>query len=122
MKTQRLRVYYAHSMGIYNTPQETRDIETLMTLGFEVLNPNKPQYSKMAKERGGMDVFRDLVQECDVLAFRAHVDMLIGSGVGLEIEWAEDLGMPIIELPSRIKHRTMDIATTREYLREVGQR
>lgn len=37
------KVYYAHSLHLYNTPQEKRDIELLEKLGFEVLNPNQPE-------------------------------------------------------------------------------
>lgn len=35
-----MRLYYAHCIAIYSTPQEDRDIETLEELGFTVVNPN----------------------------------------------------------------------------------
>lgn len=35
--------YYAHCTAIYNTPQEQRDVETLLALGMGVLNPNCPE-------------------------------------------------------------------------------
>lgn len=36
----RRRVYYAHCVALYGTPQENRDLNTLTALGFEVVNPN----------------------------------------------------------------------------------
>lgn len=36
-----MKIYYAHCMLIYNTPQELRDIEFLAKAGFEVFNPNQ---------------------------------------------------------------------------------
>lgn len=41
-----MKVYYAHFMGIYNTPQEIRDILTLHNLGLKVINPNSPDIQK----------------------------------------------------------------------------
>jgi hypothetical protein len=41
-----VRIYYAHCMAIYNTPQEARDIDLLETIFSEfnyVVNPNKPE-------------------------------------------------------------------------------
>jgi len=34
------KIYYAHPLNIYNTAQEKRNIATLESLGFEVVNPN----------------------------------------------------------------------------------
>ena len=45
-----MKVYYAHSMGLYNSPQEARDIETLENLKLEVLNPNSVEISIRFKE------------------------------------------------------------------------
>jgi hypothetical protein len=40
-----MRVYYAHCIAIYSTPQEDRDVFTLESMGFEVINPNSPDIS-----------------------------------------------------------------------------
>lgn len=37
-----MRVYYAHCIALYGTPQEARDLLLLEMLGFEVVNPNDP--------------------------------------------------------------------------------
>ena len=122
-----MTVYYAHCVSIYDTPQETRDVETLTRLGFEVYNPNNPEaveHVEILRRAGAdyMDFFRVLVQGFDALAFRALPDGYIPAGVAKEIQWALDAGRPVIELPASILRRTLPLEQTREYLRAVGQR
>ena len=122
-----MRVYYAHCQAIYNTPQEQRDIDLLKQLGFEVLNPNKPNHVRMAKEmreRGEnvMLYFEGLVDQCDVLAFRSLPDGRIPAGIAKEIKRARDCTKPVFELPSSILRRSIGVEETREYLTEMGQR
>lgn len=126
-----MKIYYAHCLAIYNTPQEERDLQTLKDLGFEVLNPNtymtdaawnhaKTLYATY--EEAFTAVFGGLVGECQAFAFRALPDGAIPKGVARELEIAQQKGLPIIELPSRPIARSMGIEETREYLREIGQR
>lgn len=139
-----MRIYYAHCMAIYNTPQEARDIALLDSLGFEVVNPNHPDIDKRCKairdeiaqynricisaKRDPSDemmasIFKPLATiRCDALAFRALPDGRIPAGVAQEVEWARDYGHAILELPSNFTDRRMSLEVTREYLREVGQR
>lgn len=112
-----MRVYYAHHMSIYGTPQERRDVELLESLGFEVVNPNTPEHDGQYGS-GGMKYFMQVASECDLIAFRALPDGSITAGVADEIK----AGPPVIELPSGIRRRTLDIAQTLETLRELGQR
>ena len=114
--------YYAHSVALYGTSQETRDVALLESLGFSVVNPANRKHQDCYASKGGMEYFRPIVEACDVLAFRSHVDLYIGAGVATEIGWAQNLNKPIIELPSIMSARMIDIEQTREYLREVGQR
>lgn len=128
-----MKVYYAHCQAIYSTPQEDRDIETLESLGMQVINPCAPhikarilEIRKLIPGDAGsviMDtVFRPLVERCDALAFRALPDGSIPAGVAQEIAWAVEFALPVIELPSSMTRRTIGVAETREYLREIGQR
>lgn len=123
-----LRVYYAHCLAIYNTPQELRDVATLATLGLVVDNPNRKAVQKEVARRKAagdpdyMTYFRELILTCDVLAFRALPDGRIPAGVAKEIQYAREAGKSIIELPSNLHSREMSLASTREYLQEVGQR
>jgi len=115
------KVYYAHPISIYDTAQEKRDITLLEQMGFEILNPNTPEYDASYK-KGGMDIFKEAVENCDMLAFRAFPDGSIPAGIAKEIEFAKAKQIAIFELPSRIAKRTLSVESTREYLSEVGYR
>lgn len=138
-----MRIYYAHCLAIYGTPQEDRDVALLEALGFEVVNPNSPEinqrcarlrqefvdghWKKFGYEEATallMDqVFRPLATtRTDALFFRGLPDGSIPAGVAQEVEWARAHGNPVVELPSAIKRRVLTVAETREYLTEVGQR
>ena len=130
-----MTVYYAHFMGIYNTPQEKRDIETLENLGLQVLNPNTPEIQKQVDEYKGFfsnektqydlmfdAVFLSKVRDCQVFAFRALPDGRIPKGVHRELVEAQNHKKIIIELPCGTLARGMDGEATREYLRDIGQR
>lgn len=128
-------VYYAHFMGIYNTPQELRDIEALENLGLLVINPNQKNISdefliKQEEYKDNHDgylnafddVFLERVRGCDVFAFKALPDGRIPGGIAMELNVAIVHGKTIIELPSGMNARMMGKEDTREYLREIGQR
>jgi hypothetical protein len=135
-----MRIYYAHCIALYGTPQEVRDLEllgrifTAMDRPFEIVNPNSFNIERLCKDIKNkspekdvgqeiMDyVFRPLVKSCHVTAFRALPDGRIPAGVLQEVEWAREVGQPVIELPSGISSRAMTVQETREYLREVGNR
>lgn len=125
-----MKVYYAHCIAIYSTPQEDRDVETLETLGFEVFNPNSPAVDaevkrlKAAGDENYMSYFTNLIRCCDALAFRALPDGQIPAGVAKEIGDAEALGLPVFELPSYCTPggRVMSLENTRRYLKEIGAR
>jgi hypothetical protein len=122
------KVYYAHSLHLYNTPQEKRDVELLEKLGFQVFNPNSPEIQaevqkRIAEGKGEyMNYFDDLIQSCDAVAYRAHVDGKIPAGVGKELAFAAVGEKPVFELPNLIKSRFLDVDETRQYLHLNGQR
>jgi hypothetical protein len=122
-----MKVYYAHCIAIYNTPQEERDVHTLLGLGLDVVNPNTPAVDvevKRLKSLGEnyMSFFKDIVHCCEVFAFRALPDGSIPAGVAKELAWAVEADKLIIELPAAILRRVITLEATREYLHEVGQR
>jgi hypothetical protein len=122
-----LKAYYAHSQAIYGTPQEERDHRTIRELGYEpmLFGPVTQRMADEAKAQGqnAMDVvFRPMVENCDILFFRALPDGRIPAGVYKEIIYAREAGIPVLELPSGIHSREMSVSDTREYLKEVGQR
>jgi len=126
-------VYYAHTQGIYNTKVETRDIELLKRLGFEVANPNSKKYQDIVEDIRAdpritatgdavMNYFYEVVRGCDALAFRALPDGRIPAGVAGEVQAALDAGLPVFEIPTSFLQRRIDVELTKEYLREIGQR
>lgn len=128
------KVYYAHFMGIYNTPQEERDIKTLENLGLEVFNPNIPEVQTECKteflnvktdeeyNKAFAKVFFTKIAQCEVFAFRSIPDGRIPGGVAKELKEAQRLNKIIIELPCGTYARSMSKEDTREYLRDIGTR
>ena len=119
-----MKIYYAHFSGIYNTKQESRDMETIQKIFPDaiIINPNKKEHQEGYKSSGlGMDYFLNLVRECDILVFRGCVNGKIGAGVYKEIMAAQEEGMPVIELPSYLG-REMSVDETRLMLTELGIR
>ena len=124
-----MRIYYAHSLSLYGTEQEKRDVKLLEDLGFEVENPNQKchqegykAYTLKFPDQSPMIYFTDLVLTCDALAFRAFVDFKIGGGVFKEAMAAKKAGKPVIELPTLLPYRGMERKETVQYLQELGQR
>ena len=116
-----MKVYYAHCVSIYGTPQERRDLGILERMGFDVANPNCQECTDGYKSEG-MEFFRTFAENCDALAFAALPDGRIPAGVAKEIEMFREHGKPVVELPRGIHSRVMSVEETREYLHEVGQR
>lgn len=123
------KVYYAHSLHLYNTPQEERDVILLEQLGYEVINPNnfeiQDTYNAWCKGVADVDkmkFFEWVVKKCDVVAFRRHVDMKIPSGVMYEVDYAFSRGIPTFELPTILPSHKLTVEETREYLKYNGQR
>ena len=115
-------LYYAHSLHIYNTPQEERDVQFLENLGFEVNNPNQPHHQDGYRVKG-MDYFtEDILPGCDVCAFRAYPDMNIPAGVGKEINAFVKMEKPVFEIPTFYGRHWLTVEATRLFLREAGER
>lgn len=129
-----MKVYYAHSLHLYGKPQEFRDIVLLAGIGFEVINPSSRIHTDMCNtirqkypiyDEGSAEImkyFMGVVDECSIVAFRAHPDGKIPSGVGMEVRRGIEKGKKIIELPTLINYRFMEKAETRQYLELLGER
>lgn len=119
--------YYAHTMTSYGSTIEQQDVELLQNLGFEVVNPNTPNiqaecddFIKTNGREHVMDYFKSLVENCDLVAFRAIPNGDILSGVAAEVQHALDWNIPVIELPCSLQARMMDYPETKQYLTELG--
>ena len=123
--------YYAHFMGIYNTPQEERDLQIIKQLGWEVINPNVSEIQKevddFKKSSDDYDlmfdvVFLSKVKKADIFVFRGLPNGRIPGGVFKELKEAQKLNKIIVELPCGTIGRGMTGEETREYLRDMGER
>ena len=119
-----MNIYYAHPLNLYNTKQEERDMDSLRMIfeGSTIVNPNNPETDALYKTTWSMQVFFDIIKECDLLVFRAIPSGQITAGVAAEINVAIEYGIPVLELPSMIFSRIMSPQETRQYLHEIGQR
>lgn len=119
-----MKAYYGRCMAIYGTLQERRDIEFIKKMGYTVVEfPDQVELNERKKKgENVMEAFKPLVLSSDTLFFRSLPDLKIPAGVGKEVAWAKEAGIPVLELPTRTAYRTISVEATREYLREVGQR
>ena len=111
-------VFYAHPIAYYDSDIERNDINLLQRMGFKVLSPHGEDNGAMYRELG-MKYSLVLLSKCDMVAFRAYEDQVVGAGVQQELEWATQLGMPIIELPSLVTRKSLGIIETRERNDEI---
>lgn len=117
------KAYYARPINIDNTPQQERDYNLILALGFEPHPVGEEKKAILASyQKIGMEAFRPAVEASQALIFRAFPDGSIGSGVAQEISWALAAGVPVIEFPRQIERRVLDVAATRAMLAELGQR
>ncbi len=117
-----MKIYFARPISQYGTFQDNRDIALLEKMKFEVINPAKTTEVKEDYKKRGMPAYTDLVATADALAFRSFVDLKIGAGVCAEIQKAQEMGLPVFELPTITAQRELSVEETRQYLSLLGQR
>lgn len=123
------KVYYARCMSLYGTKQEKRDIMTLNSMVNDVEIIQFPSQALIDETvLASIDApimsmfFFPLVNTADLLAFRSLPDGGISAGVASEIEYAQQIGVPVVELLRFHGRPRLSVEETRQYLREVGQR
>jgi len=118
---RRLEANKVYNFEYWSEKHNKRDISTLESLGFEIVNPDKEELSRRYQNEG-MNVFLQAVADCQALAFRSTVNMGITAGVVAEIQKAQELGLPVFELPTLFSNRFLSVEDTRAYLSYSGQR
>lgn len=116
---EKKRVFYAHCMSLYGTPQEERDVCLLEELGYDVVNPSHRENLYNKHEMGASQI---LIGACHALAFRGLPGGAISAGVTEELVIADKMGLPIFELPTFSLRGSLTIDGTRQYLYDVGAR
>lgn len=137
----RQRVYYAHPMSWYDTPEEFSDVEAIgNSPDIKVINPNSNTFEdrvKKARTSGYpvMQIFADYIRnDADVVCFRRFKDGKIGAGVAREVFEAIIWGKEVWEIAgpySDGKHEilkypdhclTLETLTVEETKRRVAAR
>lgn len=105
------RVYYAHPMSWYDTPEEYEDIKAISTIpDVKVVNPNTPAFNcRVSKARTSgypvMQIFADTIRDdIDALCFRRFKDGKLGAGVAREIFEAKIWGVEVWEIMDDSQH------------------
>lgn len=87
-----MKLYYAHCMSWYGTPEEAADIKYIESQGYEVVNPNTEEFQEQvewAKNEGYpvMQVFADYIKDrADGLVYRPLIfNGFVTAGVAREV-------------------------------------
>lgn len=121
------RVYYAHSMNIYKSKQERKDLKLIKrTLPkAEIINPSV--YEKKWKDSTGKEIMKkclDLLSNSDVVVFSAIEQdgkFYVGKGVFIEVKFAEELGMEIYFISDElVKNYTLELYDDNDWSLRFG--
>lgn len=85
-----LRCYYAHSMKIYDTPREQKELQTLRKLYTRVICPN----NDIGECSKGMRAYCNIVSWADVVVVSEY-EGCIGAGVFTEVIRALNSQIPV---------------------------
>ena len=90
------KVYFAHPMSAYHSPEAHKAVETLEGAGYRVTNPADPQHVA----RCGPDMKRwvQLARTCDALAFMPFADGMVSAGVAMEADAMRASGKKLFQL------------------------
>ena len=121
------RVYYAHSMNIYKSKKERKELKIIKkTLSkAEIINP--AVYEKKWKGSMGKEVMKkclDLLSNSDIVVFSAieqNGNYYVGKGVFIEVKFAEELGMEIYFIGEElVKGYSLDMYNDNDWALKFG--
>lgn len=95
-RQRKVRVYFAHPVGIYNTPYEKNCLETIKANlpGCEIVDPNTKE-SRDAYQERGFTYFRELAASCDEIVVVPFRDGSWGMGVYQEMLLMKETGRAV---------------------------
>jgi len=100
------RLYFGHTVDIYNTPKE-QELMAAIEIAlpeYEVENPNQPSheegYQQYKREKGsGMKYyFEEVLPNMDAGIFQPFADGKFGAGVFGEAKFLHEQGKPVYEI------------------------
>lgn len=120
---EKTKVYFAHPISMYNTPEEVYLINGLTKMGAEVINPNDPkleeEYNRRKKEdpSTAMNVFFEQIEECSKLCAFPTENGKYTAGVQKEILHALKCGIPVTMMGRNVKFE--NIITDLDYFQQM---
>ncbi|MCG3221634.1 MAG: 3'-5' exonuclease [Candidatus Heimdallarchaeota archaeon] len=120
-------VYYAHSMNIYKSKQERRELKLIKKIlpEAEIINP--AAYEKKWKDSTGKEIMKkclDLMSNSDIVVFSAikqEGKFFVGKGVFIEVKFAEELGMEVYFISEELeKNYTLDMYDDNDWSLKFG--
>lgn len=139
-----MKLYFAHPISSYGTPQERRLVDFLTAVGHEVINPNAPEHQAHAARiraassdpknagREVMAYFIALARRCDMCAVLPFPDGKIGAGIvaeaasflergaGVYEVGDKDGGFQVCAMRGLDPKRCLNVEETRKYLRRLS--
>ncbi len=85
-----MKVYYAHSMRIYHTKREEKELCFLSKSGFNIVNPSEVEFKNMKD-------YLDMVSACKMVILSEYKKG-IGKGVFMEVAHALYKNIPVFVL------------------------
>lgn len=89
------KIYFAHAQPIYGTEEESRHLSFIRNhfKDASIINPADISEFRIRD----MQFYLDIVKECDALVYARFHGAILG-GVGLEADYAMDLGREVYEI------------------------
>lgn len=113
------KIYYAHPISMYGTPEEAAVVSVLEKVGYKVESPSNPEHvetlpkirAQFASAAEGsaavMRYFVEVCNGCDAVAFSPFPDGSLGAGVVKEVRSFLDRNAPAILVSSEAGNITL---------------
>ncbi len=122
------QIYYAHSMKIYSTKHEKRELKIIKKTfpEAEIINPAK--YEKKWKDVSRNEIMKrclDLLSKSDIVIFSAmeyNNEYFVGKGAYIEVKFAEELGKEVYFLRDYLENLFfLDLYDEDDWLSKFGK-
>ena len=112
---ERIKIYYAHSKQIYNTPQEEKELKIIEKHfpKMTIINP-KLYESDPEKRKNNMKYCHKLIDSCKYVVW-SKLQGKVTCGVGDEVNYALEQGKKVFQ----INHKRASLQQTRRKVKHL---
>jgi hypothetical protein len=115
------RIYFGHTVDIYNTPKEQELVERIQRElpQYEIENPNQPHHGEGYKRytaqtgRGMNYFFQEVLPSMEAGVFQPFADGKFGAGVFGEAKFLAERGKPLWEITLEGKVSSLELDPAR---------